>query len=234
MARIKPQALLLQSKKKKAPARVSITTIITCNLIFILVVFSLVAAYKHWFHWSRTELLNGRQNFEEIGAFGEVQRFDLPSYAVLNTSKGLVTVELYKDASPETVDKFLVLCEKGYFRGILFHRVIKNYVIQGGHGNQVGAIEDWTLRGKLRGQLDTSPKHEAFMLGTSKVTRDDKGFELYITTAPIPDLTGKLIVFGRVVKGEDIVQEIEEVDTDEHYQPKSPIGIIDIILKREI
>lgn len=49
-------------------------------------------------------------------------------------------------------------------------------------------------------------KHEAFMLGTSKLRHDSKGFELFITTAPIVDLNEKLIVFGRVVKGEDIVQ----------------------------
>lgn len=49
-------------------------------------------------------------------------------------------------------------------------------------------------------------KHEAFMLGTSKGKRDDKGFDLFITTAPIPDLNEKLIVFGRVLKGEEVVQ----------------------------
>lgn len=75
-----------------------------------------------------------------------------------------------------------------------------------------------------------SPKHEAFTIGTSK-TKDSKEFELYITTAPIPDLNDKLIVFGRVIRGEDVVQEIEEVDTDEHYQPKSHVGIINVTLK---
>jgi peptidylprolyl isomerase domain and WD repeat-containing protein 1 len=101
------------------------------------------------------------------------------------------------------------------------------------------------------------------MIGTSK-TRDSTGFELFITTAPIPDLNDKILVFGRAVKGEDVVQvqsicfmiylllflpsvsywinhlcamfhqEIEEVDTDEHYRPKSPVGIIGVTLKREI
>lgn len=53
-----------------------------------------------------------------------------------------------------------------------------------------------------------SPKHEVFMLGTTKASRDSKGFDLFITTAPIPDLNDKVIVFGRVIKGEDIVQVI--------------------------
>ena len=111
--------------------------------------------------------------------------------------------------------------------------------------------------------MTTSPKHEAFMIGTSK-TKDSTGFELFITTAPIPDLNDKLLVFGRTVKGEDVVQvqsmffasdlfpcllavsffsnllsamflqEIEEVDTDEHYRPKSPVVINGVTLKHEI
>lgn len=52
-------------------------------------------------------------------------------------------------------------------------------------------------------------KHEAFMLGTSKGKYINKGFDLFITTAPIPDLNEKLIIFGRVVKGEDVVQVTE-------------------------
>ncbi|KAF2312742.1 hypothetical protein GH714_039817 [Hevea brasiliensis] len=133
------------------------------------------------------------------------KKYDLPGYAVLNTSKGYITVELYKDGSPEIVDKFLDSCQKGYFKGMPFHHVIKHYVIQGGHSQGLGATEDWTTKVKLRSRLATSPKHEAFMLGTLK-TKDSQGFEIFITTAPIPDLSDKLMVFGRVIKGEDVVQ----------------------------
>ncbi|CAH1435372.1 unnamed protein product [Lactuca virosa] len=92
-------------------------------------------------------------------------------------------------------------------------------------------IEDWTSREKHYNQLEKRLKHEAFMLGTSNMKHEKEGFDIFITTAPIPDLNAKLNVFGRVIKGEDIVQEIEEVDTDEHYRPKSRIGIIDVTLK---
>lgn len=234
MARIKPQALLIQSKKKKGPTRISLTTIITCNLIVILVVLCLYATYKHRYRRSGDQPETDLRNFEHSEGFGESKKFDLPSFAILNTAKGLITVELYKDVSPGVVDKFIDLCQKGYFKGMPFHRVIKNYVIQGGDLQRLGAAEDWTLKSKPQSQLALSPKHEAFMLGTTKARPNNKEFELYITTAPIPDLTEKLIVFGRVVKGEDVVQEIEEVDTDEHYRPKSPVGIIDVTLKQDL
>ncbi|XP_042490159.1 peptidyl-prolyl cis-trans isomerase CYP21-4-like [Macadamia integrifolia] len=231
MARIKPQTLLLQSKKKKGPTRISLTTIITCNLIVVLIVLCLFATYRHWSQRSRNQQEeHGLPNLLDVDA----KKFDLPGYAIINTSKGSITVELFKNGSPEIVDKFLDLCQKGHFKGMPFHRVIKNYVIQGGDYQRLGAAEDWTSKGKPGNQLTISPRHEAFMLGTSKTKQDSKGFELFITTAPILDLNDKLMVFGRVIKGEDVVQEIEEVDTDEHYQPKSPIGIISVTLKREI
>ncbi|XP_028105500.1 peptidyl-prolyl cis-trans isomerase CYP21-4-like [Camellia sinensis] len=153
---------------------------------------------------------------------------------ILNTSKGSITIELYKEGSPEVVDAFIDLCQRGHFKGMPFHHVIKNFVIQGGNSDIPGATDDWTLKVKHNNQLETSMKHEAFMLGTTKAKHDKEGFELFITAAPIPDLNEKLIVFGRVIKREDVVQEIEEVDTDEHYRPKSPIGIINVTLKEKV
>ncbi|CAF1937137.1 unnamed protein product [Brassica oleracea var. botrytis] len=234
MARIKPQALLNQSKKKKGPSRISISTIVVCNLVVAVVVLSLVTTYRHWSQRSRNTLETQSQRFEDTNAVSQQKNYDLPGYADISTSKGLITVELFKDASPEAVDKFLDLCQKDHFKGMPFHRVIKNYLVQAGHSSSSIPIEEWTAKGKLRGRLDTSPKHEAFMLGTPKNKGNNKDFELLITTAPIPDLNDQLIVFGRVLKGEDVVQEIEEVDTDEHFQPKSQIGIISIVLKREL
>ncbi|XP_054809573.1 peptidyl-prolyl cis-trans isomerase CYP21-4 [Prosopis cineraria] len=230
MARIKPQALLQQSKRKKGPSRISATTIIFYSLILVLVVFFLFSAYRHWSHRSRFSSENHITNSQAENSFGDSKKSELPGYAVLNTSKGSIVIELYKESAPEVVDEFIDLCQKGQFKGMLFHHVIKHYVIQAGEDQGTGATEDWNLRGKHY----TSMKHEAFMLGTSKGKHLNKKFDLFITTAPIPDLNEKLIVFGRVIKGEDVVQEIEEVDTDEHFQPKISIGILDVTLKQMI
>ncbi|PIA61064.1 hypothetical protein AQUCO_00300524v1 [Aquilegia coerulea] len=115
---------------------------------------------------------------------------------------------------------------------MLFHRVIKNFVVQAGNSQRVEAAEDWMLDVKPQNEL-MSTKHGAFMLGTSKDIYANKGLDLFITTAPIPDLNDKLVVFGQVIKGEDVVQEIEEVDTDKLYQLKSPIGIVNVSLRRQ-
>lgn len=234
MARIKPQALLQQSKKKKVPSRISPSTIIFCSLIVVLTVFFLYSTYRHWSLRSRLQNRNAESGFEGSHASLDLKKSDIPRFAILETSKGSITVELFKESSPGVVDRFIDLCEKGHFKNMRFHRVVKHYVIQAGIAGNLGATEDWTLRGKHYSQLDTSLKHEAFMLGTSKAEHDGRDFELFITTAPIPDLNEKLMVFGRVAKGEDVVQEIEEVDTDEHYQPKSRVEIVNVTLKQKI
>jgi len=235
MARIKPQALLQQSKKKKGPSRIGVTTIALYGLIVLVMVFFLFTTYRHWSQRSRIQTEDGLSVIEGNDALADSKNADVPRYAIFNTSKGLITVELHKEGSPEIVDEFIDSCQKGRFRGMPFNRVIKHFVIQGGADfGRHGATEDWTTRGKHYGQLDSSLKHEAFMLGTSKSKQNGEGFDIFITTAPIPDLNEKLNVFGQVIRGEDVVQEIEEVDTDEHYRPKSPIGIISVTLKQRI
>ncbi|KAJ6845294.1 peptidyl-prolyl cis-trans isomerase CYP21-4-like isoform X1 [Iris pallida] len=234
MARIKPQALLQQSKKKKTPSRISVTTIITFTLIVILIALSLYAAYQYWYPRQINDLHTNLNNFEQAAMFEEPKKASRPSYAVLDTSKGSVTLEIYKDAFPEVVDKFINLCQNGYFKGVLFHHVVKNYAILGGAKQTQGTAEDWTLKEQSQSHLAISPKHEAFMLGTKTTKEDSEGFELLITTAPIPDQNGKLILFGRVIKGEDVVQEIEEVETDENYQPKVPVEINDVTVKQDL
>ncbi|CAH1434189.1 unnamed protein product [Lactuca virosa] len=234
MARIKPQALLQQSKKKKAPRSISIPTIALYSVVTVVMVFFLFATYRHWSQRSVMQAEEGTSNFQVEDDFSDSKKSDVPRYAIFNTSKGLITVELYKEGSPEVVDEFIDACQKGHFKGMLFQRVVKHFVIQGGDSENHAVIEDWTSREKHYNQLEKRLKHEAFMLGTSNMKHEKEGFDIFITTAPIPDLNAKLNVFGRVIKGEDIVQEIEEVDTDEHYRPKSRIGIIDVTLKQKI
>ncbi|CAN0879094.1 Peptidyl-prolyl cis-trans isomerase CYP21-4 [Linum grandiflorum] len=228
MARIKPQALLQQSKKKKQPSRISATTVVVCSLIAVLALFFLYSTYKH-----RSIRSSIQDSGSEDGRkLQELVESDIPGYVIFTTSKGPLTVELLKDGSPQIIEKFINLCKQGHFKGMQFLRVINHYMIQAGNTDNLGNTEDWTVKGKDNAQLHSSVKHEALMVGTSKGKHDDKGFDLFITTAPIPDLSDKLVVFGRVVKGEDVVQEIEEVDTDEHYQPKSRIEITSVALNK--
>ncbi|PHT32210.1 Peptidyl-prolyl cis-trans isomerase CYP21-4 [Capsicum baccatum] len=231
MARRKPQALLLQSKKKKGPSGVSVPTIIVLVYILIIavMVFSLFSIYRYWSRRSIVQTPDGISTSKAI----ERKKSNIPNYALISTSKGLITVELFKDGCPDIVEKFIDFSQKGHFKGMKFTRVIKNFVIYGSKVDRPEATEDCTLREKYSIQLDTSLKHDVFMLGTSKVKHESGGFDLFITTAPIPDLNDKINVFGRIIKGEDVMQEIKKVDTDDHYRPKTPVQINEVTLKHK-
>lgn len=233
MARIKPQALLLQSKKKKGPARVAIPTLIAASSVIALLFLSALVLHRHK---SKREQVNANSQFEffegkETFGFGVPKA---PRFAVLNTTKGAISVQLSVQGALKTVEQFVKYSQSGYYNGLPFHRVIKHYMIQGGDPERAGTREEWTQGGHLNDELEASIKHEPFMLATSKTHPDSSGFELYITTTAIPHLDDKLLVFGRVVRGEDVVQEIEEVDTDEHFRPKSSVLINNIAFHDEL
>lgn len=237
MARIKPQALLLQSKKKKGPTRIGISTIIACNCVIALLILSGVIVHRHRTKRDRDTASSHFELFEGIDAieFGRGQKFGkAPRYAVLNTTKGAISVQLSLQGALKTVEQFVKYSRSGYYNGLTFHRVIKHFMIQGGDPERAGTREEWTQGGHLNDELEASLKHEPFMLATSKSHPDSYGFELYITTTAIPHLDDKLLVFGRVVRGEDVVQEIEEVDTDEHFRPKSSVVINNISFHDEL
>ncbi|KAL1226236.1 Peptidyl-prolyl cis-trans isomerase CYP21-3 [Cardamine amara subsp. amara] len=230
MAKIKPQALLQQSKKKKGPSRISLTNIIIYTLALLLLIFVIFSAYRRWTQRSEIPTHNGRSVLEDT-AFPGMKNNNVPRFAILDTGKGSVTIELFKDTAPSVVDQFMKLCQDGYFKGFLFRRVVKHSVIQAGDSGEFDAVKDWALQRK---NLGPSLKQEEFMVGTPKAKNKQGGFEFFIVSAQVTDLNEKLTVFGRIAKGQDVVQEIEEVETDEQYQPKSPIEIMSVTLLQDM
>ncbi|KAH9318407.1 hypothetical protein KI387_020176, partial [Taxus chinensis] len=73
---------------------------------------------------------------------------------ILNTTKGIITMQLFSKSSASAVTKFVGRCHHGYFNGLTFHRVIKHFVIQGGDPKFAGTREDWTVGGQLHTQLE--------------------------------------------------------------------------------
>uniref|UniRef100_A0A2P2KFP9 Uncharacterized protein MANES_01G229100 n=1 Tax=Rhizophora mucronata TaxID=61149 RepID=A0A2P2KFP9_RHIMU len=109
MARIKPQALLQQSKKKKGLTSISATTILLCSFLVVLALFFLYSSYRNWSLRSEIQTEGGESRFEVDHESVDSKKLDLPGYAILSTSKGAITVELFKDSSPGVVDKFIDL-----------------------------------------------------------------------------------------------------------------------------
>ena len=128
--------------------------------------------------------------------------------AVVTTSKGSFTIELLPEAAPLTVDNFVQLAQKDYFRNVTFHRVVANFVIQGGdpRGDGNGG-PGYTIRCEINQVL-----YDRAAVGMALSGKDTGGSQWFVTHAPQPHLDGGYTVFGRVVTGMETVDKIVRGD----------------------
>jgi cyclophilin family peptidyl-prolyl cis-trans isomerase/HEAT repeat protein len=128
--------------------------------------------------------------------------------AVVTTSKGSFTIELLPESAPLTVDNFIQLAQRGYFRNVTFHRVVPNFVIQGGdpRGDGNGG-PGYAIRCEINQLL-----YDRAALGMALSGKDTGGSQWFVTHAPQPHLDGGYTIFGRVVTGMDVVDRIVRGD----------------------
>ncbi|XP_035216864.1 peptidyl-prolyl cis-trans isomerase G-like [Stegodyphus dumicola] len=150
---------------------------------------------------------------------------------------GRIVVELYSDICPITCENFRALCtgEKGlgkttnkplHYKGSPFHRVVKNFVIQGGDfvaGN--GTSGESIYGGQFKDENFELPHDKPFLLSMSNRGKDSNGSQFFITTQPAPHLNGKHTVFGHVISGQDVISQIEEINTDQNCRPTKDVRI---------
>lgn len=128
----------------------------------------------------------------------------------MNTTKGEIQLELYPEHAPKTVNNFVFLANEGFYDGVSFHRVIDDFVIQGGDptGSGMGGpgykFEDETAGNPLT--------HQAGSLSMANAGPNTNGSQFFIAHSPQPHLNGRHTVFGKVVSGMDIVNAIEQGD----------------------
>ena len=145
----------------------------------------------------------------------------------MNTSEGAITFELFDEEAPKTVANFRTLASEGFYDGLIFHRVIKDFMIQGGcpEGTGTGgpgySFEDEINEHKIvRGAL-----------AMANAGPNTNGSQFFIVTAKAcPWLDGKHTVFGQVSEGMDVVEHIEGASTDHADRPSEPMGIDSIEL----
>jgi cyclophilin family peptidyl-prolyl cis-trans isomerase/HEAT repeat protein len=137
-----------------------------------------------------------------------LSRNDQNVRAVVTTSRGSFTIELLPDLAPLTIDNFVQLAQRGYFRGITIHRVVPNFVIQDGDPRGDG---NGGPGYQIRCEINEVPFDRA-AVGMALSGKDTGGSQWFITHAPQPHLDGGYTVFGRVVKGMDVVDQIVRGD----------------------
>ena len=142
--------------------------------------------------------------------------------ATLHTNQGAIEVELFDDDAPKTVENFLKLARDGFYDGVIFHRVIPDFMIQGGDPTGTGTGgPGYTFEDEFNDH-----KVERGALAMANAGPNTNGSQFFIvTTEAAPWLDGKHTVFGRVSDGMDVVDAIEGLDTDAQDKPREPAVI---------
>jgi cyclophilin family peptidyl-prolyl cis-trans isomerase len=152
----------------------------------------------------------------------------MPTNATLNTSEGPIGIQLFDEDAPKTVANFKKLAGDGFYDGVIFHRIIKDFMIQGGDPTGTGT-------GGPGYQFEDEINDHGIVRGTLAMANagpNTNGSQFFIVTAPMcPWLDGKHTVFGAVTEGMDVVDKIEAAKTDHRDKPKHDIKIESIELQ---
>ena len=147
-----------------------------------------------------------------------------------------VEFELWRDTVPKTVENFLALCsgskstpeKKLHFKGSTFHRIIKGFMAQGGDFTRGDGTGGESIYGEKFKDENFLSKHEApYLLSMANAGPNTNGSQFFITFKPTPHLDGKHVVFGRVISGTDVVDEMEKVQTGASDKPVADVVVED-------
>jgi peptidyl-prolyl cis-trans isomerase B (cyclophilin B) len=130
--------------------------------------------------------------------------------ATIATGRGNIVIELYPQYAPKTVNNFVFLAQQGFYDGVTFHRVIRDFMIQGGDPTGTGTGGPGY---RFEDEVRSNPlKHEAGVLSMANAGPNTNGSQFFITHSPQPHLNGKHTVFGKVTSGMNVVNAIRQGD----------------------
>lgn len=157
-----------------------------------------------------------------------ISQENLPVATISVKDYGDIEVELYPEIAPNTVNNFISLANDGFYNGTTFHRVIKDFMIQGGDpdGNGTGG-PGYSIKGEFSSngfQNDLAHTEGVLSMARSYLP-DSAGSQFFIMTSTSPHLDGEYAAFGKVIDGMDVVREIENTETDESDKPVETVTI---------
>jgi peptidylprolyl isomerase len=160
---------------------------------------------------------------------GSVENRDI---VILKTNRGDIVLKLYPKAAPLATENFETLSREGYYNGLIFHRVIKGFMIQGGDptGTGRGGKSKWGREFKN----EYAPNlvfDRPYLLAMANRGPNTNGSQFFITVAPAPWLNGGYTIFGEVVEGKDVVDKINQTPTGRGDRPLKEQKIIEAIVK---
>ena len=144
----------------------------------------------------------------------------------IDTTKGTITLELYPEDAPKTVENFMTLAKKGFYNGIVFHRVIPGFMVQTGDPTGTGTGGPGYA---FADEISPKRRHDGpGVLSMANAGPNTNGSQFFITLKATPWLDGRHTVFGRVVKGQDVVEAIVAAPRDANDTPKTTISMLTV------
>ncbi|MDO5446020.1 MAG: peptidylprolyl isomerase [Eubacteriales bacterium] len=142
----------------------------------------------------------------------------------MNSGK-VFKAELYPEIAPNTVNNFISLVNKGFYNGLIFHRVISGFMIQGGdpEGKGIGG-PGYCIKGEFTANgFKNDLRHDKGVLSMARtMAPDSAGSQFFVMHEDSPHLDGQYAAFGKVIEGQDVVDEIANVRTDYNDKPRQP------------
>lgn len=153
---------------------------------------------------------------------------------IMETTQGDIEIELMPNIAPKATENFLTHAKNKYYDGLIFHRVIKDFMIQGGDptGTGMGGESIWGKPFEDEYNVDTT-FDKPYLLAMANAGPSTNGSQFFITTVATPWLTGRHTIFGEVVKGQDIVKKLESVETGANDKPRKEQKILKITVKEK-
>lgn len=183
---------------------------------------------------SDRDIFNEKPTRDEIvAATQEASAKVLAEKVIMHTTMGDIHFKLFPKECPKTVENFVTHCQKGYYNGHIFHRIIKQFMLQTGDplGDGTGGESIWG--GEFEDEFHHTLRHDRpYTLSMANAGPNTNGSQFFITVVPTPWLDNKHTVFGRVVKGMDVCQQMSVVKTNpRNDKPFDEIKIVNMVVK---
>ena len=151
---------------------------------------------------------------------------------IFETTQGIIEIELMPNIAPKTCQNIVGLIEKGYYDGVIFHRIIKNFMIQGGDPTGTGRGGESLWGGKFDDEVSSEVTfNKKGLLAMANAGPNTNGSQFFITVAETPWLNMKHTIFGEVISGYDIVEKLENLPTGQGDKPVEEQKIIKASIK---
>jgi cyclophilin family peptidyl-prolyl cis-trans isomerase len=200
-------------------------------IVFLFLVLAFSSCGKKYSLINIGQELKSGKTYKEIIQLKDRQQL----VAVIETNHGMIEFDLFVNEAPKAVENFVGLSLQGYYNNIIFHRVVKNLLIQGGDSTATGKGGRSIFGTEFENEISYKLRFDSpGIVAMANRGPDTNTSQFFITVSPIPFLDSKHTIFGKVIDGLDVIQEITAVQTDDKEKPIDPIIIKNVTIEKRV